>query len=77
MNISLPDQMRDWVQAQIESGRYSISSDYLRDLIRQDQERKSNIRLLQQATSEGLESGDSEAFDLRRFLQDLKAKHIG
>ncbi|MCK4841559.1 MAG: type II toxin-antitoxin system ParD family antitoxin [Methylococcales bacterium] len=38
MNISLPEKMRNWVQAQIQSGKYSSSSDYIRDLIRQDQE---------------------------------------
>lgn len=37
MNISLPDQMRDWVQNQIETGKYASSSDYIRDLIREHQ----------------------------------------
>lgn len=36
LNISLPDQLREWVSSQIESGRYSSASDYLRDLIRND-----------------------------------------
>jgi antitoxin ParD1/3/4 len=40
MNISLPDQMKEWVEAQAESGRYSNASDYVRDLIRRDQERE-------------------------------------
>ena len=39
MNISLPDQMKEWVEAQSGSGRYSNASDYVRDLIRRDQER--------------------------------------
>ena len=37
LNISLPDQLRDWISTQITSGRYSSASDYLRDLIRNDQ----------------------------------------
>lgn len=37
LNISLPDQLREWVSTQIQSGRYSSASDYLRDLIRSDQ----------------------------------------
>ena len=40
MNVSLPDQMKDWVEAQAKSGRYSNASDYVRDLIRRDQERR-------------------------------------
>ena len=36
LNISLPDQLREWVKTQISTGQYSSASDYLRDLIRQD-----------------------------------------
>jgi len=43
MNISLPDQMKDWVERQTEGGRYSNSSDYVRDLIRRDQARAEQI----------------------------------
>jgi antitoxin ParD1/3/4 len=38
MNVSVPDPMRDFVQARIDSGRYASVSDYVRDLIRKDQE---------------------------------------
>ena len=38
MNISLPDPMWDSVQAQVDKGTYASSSDYVRDLIRRDQE---------------------------------------
>ncbi len=37
MNVSLPDPMRDYVQSQIDSGQYASVSDYVRDLIRRDQ----------------------------------------
>lgn len=39
MNISLPEAMRDYVQARIDSGKYASASDYVRDLIRRDQSR--------------------------------------
>lgn len=38
MNVSLPDAMRDWVEQQAKSGRYANASDYVRDLIRHDQD---------------------------------------
>lgn len=38
MNVSLPDAMRDWVEQQTKSGRYANASDYVRDLIRHDQD---------------------------------------
>jgi antitoxin ParD1/3/4 len=34
MNISLRDAMKAWVEAQAETGKYSNSSDFIRDLIR-------------------------------------------
>lgn len=76
MNISLPEKMRDWVQTQIQSGKYSSSSDYLRDLIRQDQKKKDQIKRFQLAITEGLESGEAEDFDLKNFLKEMKAKHL-
>ena len=60
MNVSLPDPMKDWVNAQAETGRYSNASDYVRDLIRRDQERHDKIAAMQRLVTEGLESGVSE-----------------
>ena len=57
MNISLPDQMKEWVEAQAESGRYSNASDYVRDLIRRDQEREEWHTELQAAVDVGVQSG--------------------
>ena len=60
MNVSLPDPMKDWVQDQIESGKFSNASDYVRDLIRQDQDRLEKLKALQEAITQGLESGVSD-----------------
>ncbi len=60
MNVSLPNPMKDWVEAQAKSGRYSNTSDYVRDLIRRDQERANKLAELQTLISEGLESGVSD-----------------
>lgn len=57
MNVSLPDAMKVWVEAQSADGRYSNASDYVRDLIRRDQERRDKIARLQALVEEGLESG--------------------
>jgi antitoxin ParD1/3/4 len=59
MNVSLPDQMKTWVESQAKGGRYGNASDYVRDLIRRDQERQERIVELQQLIREGLESGVS------------------
>ena len=56
MNVSLPEQMKTWVESQAQSGCYSNASDYVRDLIRRDQEQRNQ---LVEALIAGEESGDS------------------
>ena len=55
MNVSLPDAMKDWVEGQTQSGRYSNASDYVRDLIRRDQERSNKIAAMQRLIDEAEE----------------------
>lgn len=76
MNISIPDPMKDWVQSQVETGIYANSSDYVRDLIRQDQEKRNKTQALQEAITAGLQSGVAEDFNLQNFLLSMKAKHL-
>ena len=51
--------MKDWVEAQAGTGRYANASDYVRDLIRRDQDRLAKIAELQRLVDEGLASGVS------------------
>jgi len=39
MNISLPDSLKEFVDQQVATGGYGTSSEYVRELIRRDQER--------------------------------------
>jgi antitoxin ParD1/3/4 len=74
MNISLPDTMRDWVQSRIDSGLYANNSDYMRDLIRRDQERQDKIRALQEAIDAGFASGEAVAFNKEDFKSRMKER---
>ena len=60
MNVSLPSEMKDWVEAQVKTGRYGNSSDYVRDLVRKDQERAEAIEELDRLIEEGIASGVSD-----------------
>jgi antitoxin ParD1/3/4 len=40
MTVSLPDPMKDWIEAQIQQGDYASVSDYVRDLVRRDRNRR-------------------------------------
>lgn len=58
--ITIPQAMEDWVKAQIEAGRYANDSEYFRDLIRRDQERREREAELRTLIREGIDSGVSE-----------------
>jgi len=50
--------MKSWVESHARSGRYSNSSDYVRDLIRRDQDRAALIANMQEKVTEGINSGE-------------------
>lgn len=60
MNVSLPAPMKQWIENQICTGHYSNVSDYVRSLIRQDQEYQAKVNALRQALADGEESGIAE-----------------
>lgn len=76
MNVSLPTQMKAWVERQAERGRYGNASDYIRDLIRRDRERKEAIAALQAAITVGVESGEPQPFDAATFKLRLRERHV-
>ena len=60
MNISLPQQMKDWVEEQTRGGKYANTSDVVRDLIRREQVKREKIAAMQALIDEGYASGISE-----------------
>jgi len=56
MNISLPDSMRTFIDQKVAEGGYSTASEYIRQLVREDQKRAAQSRL-ESLLMEGLESG--------------------
>jgi antitoxin ParD1/3/4 len=56
MNISLPDQLKEFVDNQVNSGHYSTVSEYIRELIRVDVKRKGQ-ETLEALLMEGIQSG--------------------
>lgn len=67
MNISLPETLKSFVDGQVVERGYGTSSEYVRDLIRKDQERQ-NLRglLLAGASSRPGKVADANYFDALR-----------
>lgn len=66
MNISLPDKLKSFVDGRVERDGYGTASEYIRELIRNDQERNA------QAVSDRVSIEKLRA-DLQAGLDDLKA----
>ncbi len=60
MNISLPEPMKQWVEAQTADGRYANSSDVIRDLIRREQAKAEEIAHWNVLIDEAYASGTSD-----------------
>ena len=58
LNISMPDEMRAFIEARVNTGEYQSASDYLRDLIRHDHEEMNRLLM------EGIESGKATPLDM-------------
>jgi antitoxin ParD1/3/4 len=62
MTVSLPDQMKEWIEGRvIARGDYASVSDYVRDLIRRDRARRDEELTLD---------------DLRKLVSDARASGI-
>lgn len=58
VNLSLPPALKNWVDSKVAEGRYSSASDYVRDLVRRDQESTiAETEWLRELVAEGLASG--------------------
>ena len=65
MNISLPDEMKAFVEDRVESGRYANASDFMRDLVRREMEERDRllaelIALAEAGTASGLSDRTAE-----------------
>ena len=73
--ITLTEQQDNWVKAQIEAGNYTNDSEYIRDLIRREQERSAETEAIRAALIEGEASGEPKRFDIAAFKQRMLAGH--
>lgn len=69
MNVSLPAALKEYVDQQATTGGYGSSSEYVRELIRRDQERTR----LRQLLLAGAESAPGRTADAA-FFTDLRRR---
>ena len=78
MNVSLPVAQKEFVELRVSTGGYGGVSDYIRDLIRRDEQEQFRARL-EEKLLEDLDSPASEmaAKDWKDLRQNLIRRHSG
>ncbi len=71
--ITLTDRQDRWVKARIAAGGFTNDSEYIRDLIRRDQERTAGYRELEAAIREGIDSGTSDR-TVAQIMDEVEAR---
>lgn len=75
MNISVPDALRQWAEQRVAEGRYASTSDYIRDLMRRDQDAAAELAWLQGEIDKGIASGlDPRSHS--QIIQDIRTKYL-
>jgi antitoxin ParD1/3/4 len=78
MNVSLTDELADYVKAKVAGGRYSSSSEVVREALRlmekTEQQEAEKLRLLRQAWQEGIDSGDAGELDFAELKKEARAR---
>jgi antitoxin ParD1/3/4 len=75
MSFALPEALRSYVDQRVRSGQYGNTSEYLRELIRRDQEEQAKKRL-RELIEEGLSSGRGRTLT-RSVAVELKERALG
>ena len=75
LNVSIPPALKTWIDHRVAEGRYSSASDYVRDLVRRDQEAEADdIAWVKARLAEGMASGVIEP-DAKAVLREIMAEH--
>ena len=72
--ITLTEKQDRWIKSRIADGEFTNDSEYIRDLVRRDQERKHGLEALRKAIQEGIDSGISD-LTVGEIWADAEARH--
>ena len=72
VNVSLPEPMKEWLEAEVKRGNYGTVSEVVRSLIREAQRRVGEDEL-EQLLLEGIQSG--EPLDGKAVMKRLRKRN--
>ena len=71
--VTLTDQQERWMRVRTAAGDFTSDSEYIRELIRRDQEESIKLQALKSAIQEGLESGVSDK-TVPKIMEEVEAR---
>lgn len=78
MNVSLTDELANFVKAKVSAGRYTSSSEVVREALRLmekvEQQEAEKLSYLREAWQEGIDSGDAGELDFKALKQEARAR---
>ncbi|MGD0562917.1 MAG: type II toxin-antitoxin system ParD family antitoxin [Roseiarcus sp.] len=78
MNVSLTEELANFVKAKVSGGRYASSSEVVREALRLmeklERQEAEKLGFLRQAWQEGLDSGDADALDFAALKREARAR---
>ena len=76
LHISLPEALKEYVVRRVEEGAYSNPSEFVRELIRADRERREQRKALVRDLEAGLDQAErGEVVDADEAFARLEARH--
>jgi antitoxin ParD1/3/4 len=76
-SFSLGEHFSEFIEAQVESGRYETASDVVRASLRLLEEREAELAELRAALEEGERSGYGRPFDFDEFIAEMRKESKG
>jgi antitoxin ParD1/3/4 len=81
MNISLTDELANFVKEKVVAGRYASSSEVVREALRLmekiEKQEAEKLRFLRAAWKEGIDSGDAGEIDFDVLKQEARERLAG
>jgi len=78
MNVSLTEELANFVKAKVMTGRYTSSSEVVREALRlmekTEQQEVEKLQYLRTAWQEGIDSGDVGEVDFKTLKQEARAR---
>lgn len=78
MNVSLTEELADFVNGKVSAGRYSSSSEVVREALRLmekvERQEAEKLRFMRKAWQDGIDGGDAGELDYAALKQEARVR---